>query len=218
MFFFALVSHPLQKILYSDHAIRIYCDLQYELRLCVALSFLSSRLRPGNMMPRIPRTVGSMKSWDATLTQTVRVGCSKLQCGNESWCSCRSCVARMQVLAPLGSESAAKNILRRTPSWLILTAAEGCSHWSFGDRTSLFCRTVGFPKTQDATLTRNLSLGCSECQCGTNFCFAQNRKRAFRLRLCQILCVSFWRDEGGGEANLRRPRRSYTNGKSPVVC
>ena len=214
----ALVAHPLQKILYSDHAIRMYCDLQYELRLCVALSFLSSRLRPGNMMPRIPRTVGSMKSWDATLTQTVRVGCSKLQCGNESWCSCRSCVARMQVLAPLGSESAAKNILRRTPSWLILTAAEGCSHWSFGDRTSLFCRTVGFPKTQDATLTRNLSLGCSECRSGTHSCFAQNRKRAFRLRLCQILCVSFWRDEGGGEANLRRPRRSYTNGKSPVVC
>ena len=143
-----LVAHPLQKILYSDHAIRICHDLQYELRLCVALSFLSSRLRPGNMMSRIPRTVGSMKSWDATLTAPVRVGCSKLHCGNESWCSCRSFVARMQVLAPLGSESVAKHILRCTPSWLILTAAEGCSHWSFGDRTSLFCRAVGCPKRQ----------------------------------------------------------------------
>ena len=105
-----LVAHPLQKILYSDHAIRIYCDLQYELRLCVALSFLSSHWCSGNIMPRIPITVGSIKSWDATLTQTVRVGCSELHSQNEfglcvlpelhSW---RSGVARVPLFTHSGA-------------------------------------------------------------------------------------------------------------------
>ena len=61
-------------------------------------------------MPRIPITVGSIKSWDATLTQTVRVGCSELHSQNEfglcvlpelhSW---RSGVARVLLFTHSGA-------------------------------------------------------------------------------------------------------------------
>ena len=102
LFFFALVSHPLQKILYSDHAIRISFDLQYELHFLVALSFLSSQWCSGNMMPRIRTTVGSIKLQDATLTQTVRVGCSELHSPNESGVRSSLRAARTPFLAPRG--------------------------------------------------------------------------------------------------------------------
>ena len=97
-----LGRHPLQKISYSDHAIRISHDLQYELHFPVASSFLSSQWRSGNMMSRIRTTVGSIKLQDATLTQTVRVGCSELHSPNESGARSSLRVARTPFLAPRG--------------------------------------------------------------------------------------------------------------------
>ena len=78
--------------------IRLFCCW----RFCVAMSFLSSHWGSGNIMPRIPVTVGSIKSWDATLTQTVRVGCSELHSPNESGVRSSLRAARTPFLAPRG--------------------------------------------------------------------------------------------------------------------
>ena len=60
-----LLKQPLailcNKIAFREHAIIISYELQYELHIFVALSFLSSHWRSGNIMPRIPTTVGSVK-------------------------------------------------------------------------------------------------------------------------------------------------------------
>ena len=75
--------------------IRLFCCW----RFCVAMSFLSSHWGSGNIMPRIPVTVGSIKSWDATLTQTVPVGCPELHSGSDFGRFWSACVARTPFLA-----------------------------------------------------------------------------------------------------------------------
>ena len=98
----AWVHLPLQKILYSDHAIIILYELQYRMLMLSSLSFLSSQWCSGTRAPRIPATLGSAKCSGATLTRTVPVGCPELHSQNESGAPSSMRVARTPFLAPRG--------------------------------------------------------------------------------------------------------------------